>query len=189
MHGLSHSVVSNSCYSMDGSLRGFSVHGIHQARILDWVAMPSSRGSSQPRDKTLVSCIFCTGRWILYHCATCEAYELGGQCIRSGLLNFINLSLFCSCLVFLKYLQPKGPPQNIRALTGQCKSCKRCGFDPWVGKIPCKRKWQTTPVFFLGKSHGQRLLTGYRLWGHKESDTAEHIHTYINRAKSSTISF
>jgi len=33
---------------------------------------------------------------------------------------------------------------------------KRCGFDPWVGKIPCSRKWQPTPVFLPGKSHGQR---------------------------------
>ena len=52
------------------SLPGSSVHGISQARILEWVAMPSSRGSSQPRDQTHVSCI---GRQILYHCATWEA--------------------------------------------------------------------------------------------------------------------
>ena len=42
---------------MDCSPLGFSVHGILQARILEWVAMPSSRGSSQPRDQTWVSCI------------------------------------------------------------------------------------------------------------------------------------
>ena len=42
---------------MDFSPPGSSVHGILQARILEWVAMPSSRGSSQPRDQTQVSCI------------------------------------------------------------------------------------------------------------------------------------
>ena len=42
---------------MDCSPPGSSVHGILQARILEWVAMPSSRGSSQPRDRTRVSCI------------------------------------------------------------------------------------------------------------------------------------
>ena len=112
--------------------------------------------------------------------------------IVSICLSFAHVQFFFfffSCSVFLKYLQPKGPPQNIGALTGQCKSCKRCGVDPWVGKITCKRKWQPTPVFFLGKSHGQRLLAGYSPWGHKESDTAEHTHTYINKAKSSTVSF
>ena len=36
--------------------------------------------------------------------------------------------------------------------------CKRCRFDPWVGKIPWRRKWQPTPVFLPGKSHGQRSL-------------------------------
>ena len=52
---------------MDCSPPGFSVHRISQARILEWVAISYSRGPSQPRDWTHVSCIFCTGRWILYH--------------------------------------------------------------------------------------------------------------------------
>ena len=49
---------------MDGSPPGFSVLGISQARILEWVAISFSRESSWPRDRTWVSCI---GRWILYH--------------------------------------------------------------------------------------------------------------------------
>ena len=49
---------------------GSSVHGIFQARILEWVAISFSRGSSQPRDQTCISCI---DRWILYHCTTWEA--------------------------------------------------------------------------------------------------------------------
>ena len=44
------------CEAMDCSLPGSSVHGIFQARILEWVAMPSSRGSSQPMGCTQVSC-------------------------------------------------------------------------------------------------------------------------------------
>ena len=43
------------CDPMDCSLPGSSVHGISQARILEWVAMPASRGSSLPRDRTCVS--------------------------------------------------------------------------------------------------------------------------------------
>ena len=38
------------------------------------------------------------------------------------------------------------------------KEPKRCGFDPWVRDIPRRRKWQPTPVFLLGKTHGQRSL-------------------------------
>ena len=45
------------CDPVDCSPPGSSVHGILQARILEWVAMPSSRGPSQPRDRTWVSCI------------------------------------------------------------------------------------------------------------------------------------
>ena len=47
------------------------------------------------------------------------------------------------------------------------------GFDPWVETIPWRRAWQPTPVFMPGKSLGQRSLTGYSPWGHKESDTTE----------------
>ena len=48
------------CDPMDCSPPGFSVRGILQARTLEWVALPSSRGSSQLRDQTCVSCISCT---------------------------------------------------------------------------------------------------------------------------------
>ena len=43
--------------------------------------------------------------------------------------------------------------------------CRRHGFDPWVGKIPWRRKWQPTPIFLPGKSHRQRSLVGYNPWG------------------------
>ena len=59
------------------SAPGFSVHGILQARILEWVAMPSSRGSSQPRDQTHISYVSCIGRWVLHHHTTWEALHCG----------------------------------------------------------------------------------------------------------------
>ena len=55
------------CDPMDCSPPGSSVHGILQARILEWVAIPSSRGSSQCRDWTHVSYVSCIGRRISYH--------------------------------------------------------------------------------------------------------------------------
>ena len=48
-------------------------------------------------------------------------------------------------------------------------------FNPWVGKIPWRRKWQPTPVSLSGKSHGQRSLVGDRPWGRKESGTIERL--------------
>ena len=46
----------------------------------------------------------------------------------------------------------------------QCRRRKRARFDPWVGKIPWRRAWQTTPVFLPGESHGQRSLGSQRLY-------------------------
>ena len=57
------------CNPVDCSQPGSSVHGIFQARILVWVAISSSRGSSQPRDQSWVSCV---GRHILCHWGTWE---------------------------------------------------------------------------------------------------------------------
>ena len=60
------------CNLMDCSWPGSSVHGISQSRVLEWVAISSSRGDpgikpSQPREWTCVYCSSCIGRWILYH--------------------------------------------------------------------------------------------------------------------------
>ena len=52
--------------------------------------------------------------------------------------------------------------------TCQCRRCKRCRFESWVGKIPWRRAWQRTLVFLPGESHGQRSLVGYSPWAHKE---------------------
>ena len=58
----------------------------------------------------------------------------------------------------------------------QCRRYKRHGFDPWVGKIPWRRKWQPAPVFLPGEFHGQRSLAGCSPWGCTESDTTEGQH-------------
>ena len=52
--------------------------------------------------------------------------------------------------------------------SGKETACNR--FDPWVRKIPWRRKWQPTPVFLPGKSHGQRSLAGYCLWSCRVGD-------------------
>ena len=66
------------CDPMDCSPPGSSVYGIFWARILEWVAVSSSRGSSRPRDQTCISCI---GRRILYHCDTWEARSYLPSCL------------------------------------------------------------------------------------------------------------
>ena len=60
-----------------------------------------------------------------------------------------------------------------KELAYQCRRCKRCNFDPWVGKIPWMRAWQPTSVFLHGESHVQRSLAGYSPKGCKELDMTE----------------
>ena len=72
-------------------------------------------------------------------------------------------------IAHLQLVFVKNPPANTRDT-----------FNPWVRKIPWRRKWQPTPVFLPGKSHGQRSLAGYSPWGCKRvrHDLAtKHTHT------------
>ena len=107
------------CSVVSDSLRlpGSPVHEIFQERRLEWVAISHSRGSSWPRDWTLVSCVFCIGRQSLYHCNTWASQ-------------------------YPQYLV-------VIVIIHQCKRHKRCGFDPWVGKISWRRAQQPTPVGIL----------------------------------------
>ena len=74
-------------------------------------------------------------------------------------------------------LRQKGLPRWHRGKESSWQ-CRRCAFSPWVGKILWRKKWQPTPLFVPGKSHGQRNLEGYSLWGGTELDTTEHANTH-----------
>ena len=80
-------MVSNSLQPHECSLSGFSVHGVLQARILEWIAIPFSRGSSQLRDRAMVSCI--TGRFFTIwttensHIISCRTYKVSAKSLQS----------------------------------------------------------------------------------------------------------
>ena len=60
---------------------------------------------------------------------------------------------------------------------------RKTWVEPWVEKFPWRRKWQPTPIFLPGESHGQRSLEGYSSWGRKQLDTTErltHTHTHTH---------
>ena len=63
-------------------------------------------------------------------------------------------------------------------------NCRRPGFNPWVGKIPWRRKWKTTPVLLPGKFHGWRSLVGYSPWDRKESDMTSDFTFFLYEQKS-----
>ena len=101
------------CNPMDCSPPDSSVHGISQARILEWIATSSSRESSQPRFWAHVSCI---GRWILYHWATWEALDSKYQFLKNKnkhpfsvkrtrqWLNWENESVFNSFKISFRFI-------------------------------------------------------------------------------------
>ena len=73
-----------------------------------------------------------------------------------------------------------GLPSDFSSKESNCQS-RRHGLHPWVGNIPRRRKWQPTPVFMPGKSHGQSSLAGYSPWGGKESDMTYQVNNNNNK--------
>ena len=61
----------------------------------------------------------------------------------------------------------------IKTLPANAGRHRRCRFNPWVRKIPWRKKWQPTPAFLPGKFNGQRSLAGYSTWPHKKLDMTE----------------
>ena len=82
---------------------------------------------------------------------------------------------FFSCVVNILESSPMAQWEII------CLQGRRHKFDPWVRKISWSRKCQPTPVFLLGKFHGQRYLAYYCPWGQTELDMTEHL-ANISRA-------
>ena len=133
---------------MDCSLPGSSVHGISQARILEWVVISSSRVSFQPRDQT---CISCFGRQILYHWAIREAWFSKFNGILSKIipmtyfktwyLYIFNLSMLEYCTSVHLFISLRfyhfyhGIPRWLSGKESACQ-CRRYRFDPWSRKIP-----------------------------------------------------
>ena len=78
------------CDPTDCSPSGSSVHGIFLARLLEWVDIYSSRGSSWPKNQTGIFCVSCIGRWILFHWAT-------GKLLLTIRLFSMSVHLFLFC--------------------------------------------------------------------------------------------
>ena len=87
-------------------------------------------------------------------------------------LSFLLTSFFPGPLSLFKraYYLSSGLPWWLSGKESFCQ-CRQMWFDPWSGKIPWKRKWQPTPVFWPRESQGQGSLVDYSPWGRKELDT------------------
>ena len=85
-------------------------------------------------------------------------------------------SLLHDCIQTIEQIySSRGLPRWLSSRESACLGSpllegRRCAFNPWVRKFPWRRKWQPILVFLPATSHGQKRLTGYNLWGHKELD-------------------
>ena len=92
---------------------------------------------------------------------------------REAACGFHIKDSWIPCLIILAGLYALGGlPWWLSGKEPSCQ-CRRPGFNPWVRKVSCRRKWQPTPVFLPGKSHGQRILEGSGPGTCKDSDTTQ----------------
>ena len=75
-------------------------------------------------------------------------------------------------IVLIVSIVVNGLPGGSDGKESACQG-RKPGFDPWVGKIPWRREWLSTPVFLGGKSHRQRRVLGCSPWACKEWDTTQ----------------
>ena len=142
------------CDPMDCSPSGFSVHGLLQARILEWVVIPFSTGSSQPRDQTWVSCI-ARGSFTIW--STKEApikwdsnkdMEHQGWGKLPQLVIFLWVQkpqegdgLYLTVWSLKKHgYSNKGLPRGFSGIESTC-DIRGMGLIPELGRSPRRRKW------------------------------------------------
>ena len=144
------------CDPTDCSPAGSTVHGIVLARILEWAAISSSRGSSPPRDQTCISFFSCVaGRFF-------TSQSLGKPRF-SVVIYFIHTP--ASTLAWkTPWMEEPGRLQSMGSLRvrhGGVTSLSLLTFMHW------RRKWQPTPVFLPGESQGWGSLVGCHLRWHR----------------------
>ena len=116
-----------------------SVHGILQARRLEWVVMPFSRGSLKPKDRTHISVVSCIGRRVLYH--YCRLGSLTGsvvglKCPDLGCLSLLTLFIYLYVMCWKQIVAPRSPackvvnlcPKVVRPGNSHCSSA----FHPFL---------------------------------------------------------
>ena len=130
------------CDPTDCSPRGSSVHGLLQARILEWVATSFSRGSSSRTEPKCLMTPALAGRLV----------TIGG-----------NREVPCIRIWCWEILKVAGEGDDVLSFWQN---------DEWLNneRLTLRRLWPPTPVFLPGKFHGQRSLTCYSPWGCRESD-------------------
>ena len=146
------------CDPMDCSPPGSSVHGIFQARILEWVAISSSTGSSWPRDQTRVSYISCSGRQILYH-----SLPLGSPLQELNLTKMLQVRKWKSGRVSGAEMGKPSPGTSEKVKSGM--STSRVCLGEGYGKLFPLHK--TSSLWIHSQASSEQLRAGIRHQGQR----------------------
>ena len=173
--------MSNSLQLYDCSWPGSSVHGILQARILEWVAISSSRGSSQPRDCTQISCI----DWqILYHWATRE-----GCILKLYTCNYIHVYITYSTVHFSRsvvsnslwphesqHARPLCPSPTSRVYSNTCPLSRWCHPAISSSVVPFSSSPPIPPSIRVFSSESTLLMRWPKDWSFSFSISPSNEH-------------
>ena len=135
------SSVPSLCNFMDCSQAGSSVHGIFQARILEWVAISYFKGPSQPKDQIWVSCVSCISRQILYHLGSpkvyCRAWQTRTpQAFKQSFVFFFLAAPLGKAMVFLVVMY------ECESWTIKNAECRRIdAFELWCWRTLLRVPW------------------------------------------------
>ena len=147
--------------------------------LSDWLLALSPVSARFMNVVTFVTTSFLYGP-VMFHCITMTIHLLihplmGIWIISTFWLLWIILLWTFSYKVLCGHVFSLGFPGSAsgKEAACQCSKCKRCRFNPLIGKIPWRKAWQPTPVFLPGESHGRRSLVGSSPWSCKESDVTE----------------
>ena len=176
-------------------LPGSFVHGILQARILEWVAVPFSRGSSQTRDQTQISHI--AGSFFTIWATSKAQNGVGSLSLLQGIVPIQELNwglLYCRLILY--QLSSQGSPDlslgevkvftvlhytlwwgSGKEATCQCRRCRRCRFDPWEGKIPWTLEEEDFSRYACLKNPTEEPGRPQSIGVTKEFGVTKHTHT------------
>ena len=141
-----------------------------------WLEIKGWRSRSWRREGAMISKVGWPGS-LFAHCSQkpWKLSKVRGESLFPLLFSFLPPPCLFSKGLFWKLRLPWW----FSGKESTCQ-CKRCGFSSCVGKIPWRRKWQRTPGFLPGKSHGQRSLEGYSPWGCKELDRTYQLNNIVD---------
>ena len=132
-------------------------------------------------------------QWLIYTMCLRRILKIHEELLSSLQYKFLKMQMYSLEQIFIKQYAPlimldadtdRKTNKKQREFPVQWERLILCTELGLEQVFPWRRKWQLTPVFLPGESHGQSSLVGYGPWGRKESDTTDWLHSAYNSKQS-----